>query len=307
MYNNKKIKPFVKWAGGKTQLLKHISAILPKDIVSKKFTYIEPFVGSGAMLFWMINNVEHIDKIIINDLNADLINVYNVIKEFPRNLINYLFAYQQDYYDLENDENKKNKYYYDKRNNFNKRNADLIEHAALFIFLNKTCFNGLYRVNSKNEFNVPIGKYKRPLICDEQNIINISSKIQNIRIICGDFEETEIFINENTLIYFDPPYKPLNNTSNFNAYNDKIFNDNEQRRLEKYCEKIDRQGVKWILSNSDMKNINHKNNYFDMLYGKFNIIRVPAKRSINSKSEKRGLISELLITNYETKDLRKVA
>jgi len=170
--------------------------------------------------------------------------------------------------------------------------------SALFIFLNRTCFNGLYRVNSKNEFNVPIGSYKHPMICDKENILAVSKALQKVEIICGDFEQTIQYADGNTLFYFDPPYKPLSETSNFNAYAKDNFDDNEQIRLRDFCQKLDNLNYYWILSNSDVKGKDENNHFFDELYANFEIKRVLAKRNINANPEKRGVLNELLITNY---------
>ena len=159
-------------------------------------------------------------------------------------------------------------------------------HSALFIFLNRTCFNGLYRVNRKNEFNVPIGSYKKPTICDESNLLMVSEALQKVELLCGDFEQTIHYIGSNTLFYFDPPYKPLSATSSFNAYAKDEFDDNEQIRLKNFCDKIDSLGHSWLLSNSDVKGKNAEDNFFDDLYANFTIKRVDAKRSINANPDK---------------------
>jgi DNA adenine methylase len=291
-------KPFLKWAGGKTQLIKDISNALPHEIINTKFTYIEPFVGSGAVLFWMLNNFPKIEKAVINDINEDLINAYNIIKLKPIELITKLETLQNEYYELESQEEVKVKYYYSKRELYNKRKSEQTEHAALFIFLNRTCFNGLYRVNRKNEFNVPIGRYQKPMICDRENILAVSQALQNVEIMCGDYAQTIKKRGSNTFFYFDPPYKPLSETSNFNSYARENFNDNEQIRLRDFCVAIESLGDKWMLSNSDINSINLEDSFFEEIYSGFFIERVKAKRFINSNVEKRGELSELLITNY---------
>ncbi len=167
----------------------------------------------------------------------------------------------------------------------------------MFIFLNRTCFNGLYRVNRKNEFNVPMGSYRNPTICDKENIIAVNNALQKVEILSGDFEQTFDFAKENSLFYFDPPYKPLSETSSFNSYAKDDFNDSEQIRLRDFCEKLDKENYSWVLSNSDVKGKDHTDNFFDDLYADFKIERVDAKRSINANPEKRGMLKELLITN----------
>lgn len=294
-------KPFLKWAGGKTQLLNAIEKALPKDIYNKKFTYIEPFVGSGAVLFWILNNYPNLHKAVINDINEDLINTYKTIASRPKELISILQILQNEYHGLEGNIEAKKEYYYSKRALYNTRKEEQIVQAALFIFLNRTCFNGLYRVNRKNEFNVPIGSYKRPTICDEENIIAVSQALQKVEILCGDYEETLQYADSNTLFYFDPPYKPLSETSSFNAYAKDEFDDEEQIRLRDFCRKLDALNHTWILSNSDVKGKDENDNFFDDLYADFKIERVDAKRNINANPEKRGKLTELLITNQENK------
>lgn len=290
-------KPFLKWAGGKTQLLNAIERTLPKDIHNKKFTYIEPFVGSGAVLFWMINKFPKLEKAIINDINEDLIITYKIIASKPKELISILQIFQKEYHELEGNDEAKKEYYYIKRALYNTRKEEQCMQAALFIFLNRTCFNGLYRVNRKNEFNVPIGSYKKPTICDTENILSVSQALQKVEILCGDYENTLQYAEKNSLFYFDPPYKPLSNTSSFNAYAKNEFNDDEQVRLRDFCHKLDKLNHIWILSNSDVKGKDENDNFFDDLYAEYNIQRVTAKRSINANPEKRGELTELLITN----------
>ncbi len=290
-------KPFLKWAGGKTQLINDIKKALPKDILGNKFTYIEPFVGSGAILFWMLNNFPKLEKAVINDINEDLINTYKTIASRPTELISILEIFQNEFHALEGSEDNKKLYYYQKRELYNIRKEEQSGQAALFIFLNRTCFNGLYRVNNKNLYNVPMGGYKRPTICDKENILAVSNALQKVEILCGDFEQTLNYISENSLFYFDPPYKPLSETSSFNSYAKGDFNDSEQIRLKDFCSKLDTLNHTWILSNSDVKGKNVNDNFFDELYSDFTIQRVDARRSINANPEKRGSLKELLITN----------
>lgn len=290
-------KPFLKWAGGKTQLINDIERTLPTQVTKEKFTYIEPFVGSGAVLFWMLNNFPKLEKAIINDINEDLINTYKAIASNPKELISILEILQNEFHNLEGSEENKKLYYYQKREMYNLRKEEQSGQAALFIFLNRTCFNGLYRVNSKNLYNVPMGGYKKPTICDKENILAVSNALQKVEILSGDFEQTLDYASENSLFYFDPPYKPLSETSSFNSYAKDEFNDSEQIRLRDFCNKLDVLNHKWILSNSDVKGKNENDNFFDDLYSDFNIQRVDARRSINANPEKRGKLTELLITN----------
>ncbi len=295
--NNKTAKPFLKWAGGKTQLVGDIEKLFPIHFQKSQFTYIEPFVGSGAVLFWMLNNFPNLKKAVINDINADLINTYKTIVSNSKELISILEVMQNEFHALEGKENEKKEYYYQKRTQYNTRKSTQTDHSALFVFLNRTCFNGLYRVNRKNEFNVPIGSYKKPTICDRENILAVNEALKKVDILCGDFEHTLPYATENTLFYFDPPYKPLSETSSFNSYSKYEFDDQEQIRLRDFCIKLDTLNHTWILSNSDVKGKNANDNFFDELYADFNIQRVDAKRSINADPGKRGKLTELLITN----------
>ncbi|MDD2278757.1 MAG: DNA adenine methylase [Bacteroidales bacterium] len=294
-------KPFLKWAGGKTQLINEVESKLPNDFGNLSYTYIEPFIGSGAVLFWLLNRYPKIEKAVINDINSDLTNTYKVISTSPKELISVLSLMQNEYYALENNQEKKSTYYYKKRECYNSRKSDKIAQAALFIFLNRTCYNGLYRVNKKNEFNVPMGSYKKPTICDAENILVVSKALQKVEILCGDFEQTLNYAGNNSFFYFDPPYKPLSNTSSFNSYAKDEFDDEHQIRLKNFCSRIDSMGYKWMLSNSDVKGFDGNNNFFDELYSEFKIGRVKATRRINSNANKRGELNELLITNYISK------
>ena len=294
-------KPFLKWAGGKSQLLSTIKDALPSVLGRREFTYIEPFVGSGAVLFWMINHFPNLKKAVINDVNADLINTYRIIASNPEELISCLDILQQEFHALDEDEEQKKAYYYQKRKLFNTRISNKHQQAALFIFLNRTCFNGLFRVNRKNEFNVPIGSYKKPTICDSVNILAVCKALQKVEILSGDYEKTLAYADNHSVFYFDPPYKPLNETSSFNAYAKNAFNDHEQLRLRDFCVTLDNLNHIWILSNSDVKSNDPANDFFEKLYCDFNIQRVMAKRRINANASTRGMLTELLITNYDDK------
>ncbi|MBF0211553.1 MAG: DNA adenine methylase [Desulfamplus sp.] len=291
-----KAKPFLKWAGGKTQLIKEISLKFPFK-TDETFNYVEPFVGSGAVLFWVLNNFPNIGKVVINDINGDLINSYVIIKEDVSKLIEILEQFEHEYHALAENIEEKKEYYYAKRELFNKRVSDNTLQTAIFIFLNRTCFNGLYRVNRNNCYNVPIGSYNRPMICDKENLLSVNQLIRNVEILSGDFEQTAHYANKNTIFYFDPPYKPLSATSSFNSYAKDNFNDDEQIRLKKFCDKLNSLNCRWILSNSDVKYSNPNDNFFDDLYCGYEINRVMAKRSINANPDKRGQLSEVLILN----------
>ncbi len=289
------MKPFLKWAGGKTQLLSDIEQRFPYA-KEETFTFIEPFVGSGAVLFWILNHFPNVQQCIINDINTDLINTYHTIRNDVGALIEQLDVWQSEYHALTLDAERKKAYYYQKRTDFNTKEQPQIQQAALFIFLNRTCFNGLYRVNRSGGFNVPIGSYKTPKICDAPNLKKVSEALQKVIILQGDFKQTLEHAQGNTMFYLDPPYKPLNASSSFNAYAKGEFNDDEQRRLKNFCDTLSEQNHPWILSNSDVNQM-EENNFFDELYDDYHINRVLAKRAINSNSAKRGCIHELLITN----------
>ncbi len=291
-------KPFVKWAGGKSQLINEINNAI-KNNREDNFTYIEPFVGGGAVLFWILEQFPNLENVVINDINTDLITTYNTIKTNVLELTQILKEWEKEYHFFKELPEDRKEYYYKKRELFNSRTEDNITHAALFIFLNRTCFNGLYRVNQNNGFNVPIGSYKTPMICDEENLQAVNLALQKVKILNGDFSETVKFAANNTIFYLDPPYKPLSETSSFNSYSKDEFNDNEQIRLKEFCDKLDLLGHRWILSNSDVKGKNPQDNFFDDLYQKYNIFRVKARRNINAKGDKRGELNELLIVNYK--------
>lgn len=294
--NDNRAKPFVKWAGGKTQLLRDIYQNMP-FAKEDSFDYIEPFVGGGAVLFWMLDSYPKIREAVINDINEDLVNAYKTIKNNVSELIKILTEYEKEYLLLEYGSKERKSFYYSKRTLFNTRTSDITEQTALFIFLNRTCFNGLYRVNRKNGFNVPQGSYKNPKICHTNNLKKVAELLQKVEILNGDFEETLQYGGEDSFFYFDPPYKPLSNTSSFNSYAKDEFGDSEQVRLKNYCDKLDELGSKWMLSNSDVKGINPADDFFDDLFENYQINRVWAKRMINANPDKRGGLVELLITN----------
>lgn len=289
-------KPFIKWAGGKSSLLAEIERNLPQGFDQRRdVTYIEPFVGGGAVLFWILQRYDNISRVIINDINRDLICTYRVVRNLPLELIDRLTTIQNEYI-MRNEEGRKD-YYLAKRAEFNSRKMSETETAATFIFLNKTCFNGLYRVNSRGDFNVPHGRYKNPKICDTPTILADSELLQGVEILCGDFAQTLRFADSDTLFYFDPPYKPVSETSSFNSYTKEVFDDEEQLRLRDFVAKIANKGSDFILSNSDVRAYNPENDFFDCIYSKFNIRRVEAPRFINSVASGRGKLSELMITN----------
>ena len=292
-------KPFLKWAGGKGQLLDAIDAHLPN--MDNIDTFVEPFVGSGAVMFWLISHYTNIRQVIINDLNTELVNLYQSIKYDVNELITELKALDLEFKSRHTLE-ERSEYYYQIRNEYNSRDLASkdrnIRLAALFIFLNRTCFNGLYRVNGKNLFNVPFGKYANPRIIDEDNLRNDNTLLQNVEILNGDYAETIQYVTDRTFYYLDPPYKPISETSSFNSYSSMSFDDEQQIRLKGFCDTISAHNGKFMLSNSDPRSTDETNTFFDDLYGAYTIHRVLAKRNINAKGDKRGEINELLITNY---------
>ena len=293
------IKPFLKWAGGKGQLLSQIQELYPFEDTKIK-RYAEPFIGGGAVLFDILSKYE-LDEVYISDINAELINTYRAIRDDVDGLINFLKPMEEKFIPIEIEERKE--YFYKQRDRFNElkskenNNVDF-EKAALMIFLNKTCFNGLYRVNKKGLFNVPTGGYKKPTICDEKNLRAVSECLQNVNIVHGDYKQSESFIDSNTFVYFDPPYRPITESASFTAYTEYDFNDKEQIELAEFVNKINDKGAKIVVSNSDPKNTDENDDFFDEIYSSHSIKRVDASRMINSNGAKRGKIKELLISNF---------
>lgn len=292
--NFKTVKPFIKWAGGKSQLLNEIRKKYPEKIER----YCEPFVGGGAVLLDVLANYQP-KEVLINDINPELTNTYIQIRDNADDVIALLSEMQQAFWIMDSDSRKE--YFYMKRERFNALigiDNSIIEKAVLFIFLNKTCFNGLYRVNSKGLYNVPMGAYKKPPICDEVNIRLISGLLKNVTIKCGDYSKCIDFIDENTFVYIDPPYRPLTETASFTSYSKAEFGDNEQIALGRWIDLLTSNGAKVVASNSDPKNADETDDFFDNIYTSYSIERVQATRMINSKASNRGNINELLICNY---------
>ncbi len=297
--SEKPAKPFLKWAGGKGQLLNEIEKLYPfsDGTVTK---YAEPFVGGGAVLFHVLSNFD-LSEVYISDTNADLVNAYRVIRDMTYPLLDRLYQMQNDY--LPMDTVSRSIYYLMCRERYNHlqnyvSDADRIEKAAIMIFLNKTCFNGLYRVNRKGLFNVPMGAYKNPLICDEGNLLAVSRKLRRVQIVCGDYKDSEPFLDAHTFVYFDPPYRPITETASFTAYTGDAFGDKEQMELAGFVHQIHKKGARIVISNSDPHNTDENDNFFDDLYASYRIKRVEATRMINCNSVARGKIYELLISNF---------
>ena len=275
---NKLVSPFVKWVGGKRQLIDEIEPFLTKKIT----TYCEPFVGGGAVLFFLQPK-----KAIINDKNADLMIVYEVIKDQVEDLISDLRKHEntQEYFYALRDIDRDKKVY----NGLTK-----LEKASRLIYLNKTCYNGLFRVNQAGEFNAPFGNYKNPNIVNEPTLRAVSKFLQNndIKIMSTDFEEVLSKLNKGTFVYLDPPYDPMSDTSSFTGYNKGGFDKDEQIRLKESCDRLTKKGIKFMLSNS-------ATDFIKDLYKEYEIKIVKAKRLINADSSKRGEIEEVIIRNYE--------
>lgn len=299
-------KPFLKWAGGKSQLLRDIELLLPERVRSSRTInlYIEPFIGGGALLFHLKNTCT-IHEAVILDINPELILTYKVLQKRPDDLIAELQALRREFHQCETPLQRE-ALFYRKRNQFNEQRVAMdhkhfddawITRAALLIFLNKTCFNGLFRLNRGGGFNVPFGQYKKPVIFTEKNIRDAHQALQNTHIKCGDFNKSRPYVTPGAVIYLDPPYRPLNRTSNFTDYSTQGFTDHDQRRLSKFFRDMDQRGASLILSNSDPRNANHDDHFFDELYQGYSILRVRAYRSINCISAGRGKINEILVTN----------
>ena len=298
-----KAKPFIKWVGGKGQLIEQLEALLPADFTEREnVTYIEPFVGGGAMLFYMLQTYPNIKSAVINDINPDLTLCYQVVRDNPYELIKSLKAIQSEYYTLQT-EDKRKEFFLQIRDLFNTKSLNSIDNTTLFFFLNRTCFNGLYRVNKAGKFNVPFGKYSTPTICDSSTIFADSKLLQKVEIMTGDFEQTFNKINGNTFFYFDPPYRPLSNTSSFNDYTKEDFNDDAQIRLKLFCDRLNDQGVDFMLSNSDCLGKNGTDRFFDDLFIDYSIERVWASRNVNAIASKRGKLTEIVVNNYHNRYL----
>jgi len=298
-------RPFLKWAGGKRQLLNTYDASLPQALKAGDVpVYGEPFLGGGAVFFFIAQRygVAHAR---LSDANPELILTYRVVQRDVDRLIELLAEHAEEYAGLA--ENDREKFYYRMREGYNARRhvahaegypPGWVRRAAEMIFLNRTCFNGLFRLNRRGEFNVPWGRYKNPRILDDVNLRNASRLLQDAEIIAADFEATCATLCEGAFVYLDPPYRPISSSSSFTAYSKDAFGDAEQIRLATLFRRLHDNGVSLMLSNSDPKNKDTTDCFFDDLYRGFTIRRVLASRMINSKADRRGAITELLITNY---------
>ncbi|MDG7037140.1 MAG: DNA adenine methylase [Nitrososphaerota archaeon] len=274
MMNN--IPTFVKWAGGKKQLLSQFEPYFPMEINR----YFEPFVGGGAVAFYIIKQYSP-QEVNLSDSNEELVNAYNIIKDDVDSLIGVLGEYKK----------RHSREFYYKIRALRPNALSRLERAARFIYLNKTCYNGLYRVNAKGQFNVPMGSYKHPAILNEHELKEISRLLQNTSVETKQFYEIEDKAKRGDFVYFDPPYYPISKTSSFTAYTKETFLDQEQERLAKLYTELDRKGVNVMLSNSD-------SDFIKNLYSGYHINFVLASRMISCDAKGRGKLKELVVTNY---------
>jgi len=302
-------KPFVKWVGGKGQLLEQFERYYPDEL--KKGTidyYVEPFLGGGALYFSILGKYT-LKNAYLSDLNRDLVLTYNIIQKKHDALLDFLEQYQRRYDETATD--KRYDLFLAFRKHFNEQRFEInykklaenwIPRAAQFIFLNKTCFNGLFRLNSKGEFNVPFGKYKTANIFDPDNIKAVSAALQNAEIVQAEYSNCYTKVDSKTFVYFDPPYRPLTQTSSFTTYTGTEWTDKQQIELAAFFQKLDKEkGAKLMLSNSDPTNINLNDTFFEKAYRGYNFFKVSANRPVNCNAAGRGKINELLITNYGSK------
>jgi DNA adenine methylase len=286
-------------------LLDKFIEFYPAELKNGSITnYYEPFIGGGAVFFEVVQ-LYNIRSAYLYDINEELILTWRVIQQDVFSLIEILDSLQKKYEKL--DDEKQSDFYYEIRADFNrdlakidhsKYNEQWVKRAAQIIFMNKTCFNGLFRLNQKGEFNVPAGRYKNPKILDEQNLIKVSKLLEIAEIKNAGFEAVEHDLTQNSFVYFDPPYRPISKTSDFTAYSKLKFDDKEQRQLAALFHRLHKKGIKQMLSNSDPKNIDPNDNFFDEIYKDYVISRIPARRMINSDASKREAINEIIVTNY---------
>lgn len=298
--------PFLKWAGGKSQLLKTFERFYPRELKEGKIrTYFEPFLGSGAVFFDVVQKYK-IRSAVLGDINEELILCYRVLQTDVHKLMEFLERYKRQYLRLDPD--KRKEYFYEIRTAFNQQRFHIdyrrfsenwIPRAAQLIFMNKTCYNGLFRMNSKGEFNSPAGTYKNPGIFDEQNLLRIAQLLQIAEIRKLHFTDIKPQARKTSFVYFDPPYRPLTRTANFTSYSTFQFQDRQQKELAQLFRALSKRESKLMLSNSDPRNADPDDAFFDELYRDFHLYRIKANRMINSDKDKRGQINEILVVNYE--------
>jgi len=296
-------RPFLKWAGGKTQLLREIEKRLP-PCPKDGYDYVEPFLGGGALFFYL-QEKGMIKTALLNDTNPELILCYRAVRDHVEELIDQLEEYQTN---LPDDMEERKTHFFETRDKvWNKKlctdplrmdPAHMVERVVLTIYMNKACFNGLFRVNSKGEFNTPFGFPKNKNICDEEVLKQASEALQNVELRNDDCFELKIDTEKRNFIYFDPPYRPITETS-FTAYDKSGFNDDHQRKLGDLARYYRDNGIDVLISNSDPKNYDESDDFFDELYKEFTRERISARRMVNSDGGKRGVINELLIRSYE--------
>jgi DNA adenine methylase len=299
-------QPFLKWAGGKRQLLQTIHAHLPPEVKNGgKTRYIEPFVGGGAVFFYIRKHFAF-SEFHISDLNQDLINAYLVVRDELPGLCSELEKISDEYLPLPHEDRALQ--FYETRDTYNSNRGCLenseigqerVIRAAQMIFMNRTCFNGLYRVNSRGDYNVPHGRYRNPKILNEENLESARIALSGVNISQGTYQNCEPSINDDSFVYLDPPYRPLPNTPSFTDYSEKsTFGDEDQSELADFFSSASDSGASLMLSNSDPHVTDRDDDFFDTLYSDFEIRRVPARRAINSDGNARGPITEILVTNY---------
>lgn len=305
LFSDEPAVPFLKWAGGKGQLLGAIDARLPAAL--RKGTvrrYVEPFMGGASVFFHVIQNHPAREHVLM-DANEDLVLVYRVVRDYAEPLVERLEGLDREY--KTHGDAARRDLYYTIRSRFNEMRAavdynvfhtEWVERAALAVFLNRTCFNGLFRMNAGGGFNTPFGKYKNPRICDGENLRRASALLKRADLYCADFSEASGLVERDDFAYFDPPYRPISASASFTAYSRHAFGDPEQERLARLFRMLDGRGAKLLLSNSDPRNTNPNDGFFDDLYAGYVVERVPASRSINSRADGRGPVNELLIRNY---------
>ena len=299
-------KPFLKWVGGKGQLVRKFRNFYPDELIRGDIThYYEPFLGGGAV-FFDIAQKYNVKSARLYDINEELILAYRVVQRDVDKLMEFLYRYKKQYISLNKE--KRKEYYYEIRQNYNLQRFNInyqeysenwISRAAQIIFLNKTCYNGLFRMNSKGEFNSPAGDYDNPKILDSDNLQSVSKLLQIAEICSVDFRKLNTIDVHDAFVYFDPPYRPISKTANFTSYSKHEFRDEEQKELAGVFHQLNEHGIKLMLSNSDPKNININDNFFDSIYSDYNIYRIPARRMVNSVASKRGAINEIVVTNYQ--------
>ncbi len=295
-------KPLLKWAGGKSQLLPVLSQRFPRGFWDGAMAYVEPFFGGGAVFFYVMSRVRP-PAVLLSDLNPELFVLYTTVREQVDSVIVRLKEYESVYLGYTDSERKA--YYYTIRGRLNQQlsvfdfeqmNEDWVERAAMLIFLNKTCYNGLFRVNKKGEFNTPAGRYRNPKICDEPNLLAVSSVLQRVDMRCQSFTQIVPWIRKckyKSFVYCDPPYRPVSSSASFTAYSKGGFSDEQQLELAAVLTQLDAEGTLFLLSNSDSQD-----GFFDELYQDYYFEKVPARRAINSNAKLRGTVNEILVRNY---------